>query len=64
MADVQIKVRMDDFSKINLAQMTDDAVSRALSRAQANIEKYAREITPVSRLQKKQVGPTRGHIAR
>ena len=48
MADVQIKVRMDEFSQMNLAQMTEDAVSRALSRASTNIEKYARDITPVS----------------
>jgi hypothetical protein len=51
-ADVQIKVRMDDFSKLNLAQMTSDAVSRALSRAASQIEKYARDITPVSRMWK------------
>ena len=48
MADVVIKVRMDDLSQMNLAQMTESAVSRALSRASANIEKYARDITPVS----------------
>ena len=52
MADVQIKVRMDDFSQINLAAMTEDAVSRALARASANIEKYAKDITPVSRMWK------------
>ena len=52
MADVQIKVRMDDFSQINLAQMTEAAVSRALAVASANIEKYAKEITPVSRMWK------------
>ena len=48
MADVQIKVRMDDFSQANLAQMTESAVSRALSVASTKIEKYARDITPVS----------------
>ena len=48
MADVQIKVRMDQFSQLNLAQMTEEAVSRALARASTNIEKYARDITPVS----------------
>ena len=48
MADVQIKVRMDEFSQLNLAQMTEEAVSRALARASTNIEKYARDITPVS----------------
>ena len=48
MADVQIKVRMDEFSQMNLAQMTEDAVSRALARASANITKYAKDITPVS----------------
>ena len=52
MADVQIKVRMDDFSQINLAQMTEAAVSRALAVASANIEKYAKDITPVSRMWK------------
>ena len=52
MADVQIKVRMDEFSQLNLAAMTDAAVSRALSVASTNIEKYAREITPVSRIWK------------
>lgn len=62
MADVQIKVRMDDFSQLNLAGMTSDAVSRALSRAQANIEKYAREITPVSRLQKSKLAPPAGTL--
>ena len=48
MADVSIKVRMDEFSQLNLAQMSADAVSRALSRASENIKRYAREITPVS----------------
>jgi len=52
MADVQIKVRMDDFSQINLAQMTEEAVARALARASTNIEKYAKDITPVSRMWK------------
>ena len=52
MADVQIKVRMDDFSQLNLAGMTEAAVSRALSRASENIKRYARDITPVSRMWK------------
>ena len=50
MADVQIKVRMDDFSQLNLKAMSADAVSRALSRAGRNIEEYAKSITPVSRM--------------
>ena len=52
MADVQIKVRMDDFSKQNIAQMTEAAVSNALSRASTNIKNYAKSITPVSRMWK------------
>ena len=62
MADVQIKVRMDDFSKLNLAAMTDAAVSRALARASKNIKEYARDITPISRLQKSRLAPPRGTL--
>ena len=48
MADVQIKVRMDTLSQIDLAGMTEASAARALSNAEANITKYARDITPVS----------------
>ena len=48
MGIVNIKVRMDTFSQMNLAQMTADAVSRALSSAADTIKQYARDITPVS----------------
>ena len=52
MGIVNIKVRMDTFSQMNLAQMTADAVTRALASAANNIKQYAREITPVSRMWK------------
>ena len=52
MADVVIHVRMDELSKLELAGMTEDAVSRALSKAQKSITKYAKDITPVSRMWK------------
>jgi hypothetical protein len=48
MGIVNIKVRMDPQSVATLAQMTEGAVSRALSRAASRIERYAKEITPVS----------------
>lgn len=48
MADIVIKVRMDTFSKDALQAMTASAVSRALSTAASNIERYAKDITPVS----------------
>ena len=47
MADVIIRVSMDKLSKIDLASMTADAVSRALSKAAADITRYAKDIVPV-----------------
>lgn len=47
MADVIIRITMDEASKMDLARMTDEAVSRSLSKAAANITKYAKDIVPV-----------------
>ena len=47
MADVIIRVSMDKLSKIDLARMTTDAVSRALNRAASRIREYAKTIVPV-----------------
>lgn len=47
MADVIIRVRMDELSKEDLARMTGEAVSRALSKAAADITRYAKDIVPV-----------------
>ena len=47
MADVIIRIPMDELSKIDLARMTGQAVSRALSRAAAEITRYAKDIVPV-----------------
>ncbi len=47
MADVIIRISMDQLSKEDLASMTAGAVSRALSRAAADITRYAKDIVPV-----------------
>ena len=47
MADVIIRIPMEDVSKTDLARMTGEAVSRALSRAAAEITRYAKDIVPI-----------------
>jgi hypothetical protein len=46
MADVTIRVPLDEFTKQDLARMTADAVSRALARAAERITEYAKSIVP------------------
>ena len=48
MADVVIRVSIDDLSRIDLAAMTGDAVSRAISAAERDINEYWKSIAPVS----------------
>lgn len=48
MADVVIRVRIDELSQIDLAGMTGDAVARAISAAERDINEYWKSIAPVS----------------
>ena len=47
MADVMIRIRMDQLSQVDLAGMSSAAVARALSSAAARITAYAKSIVPV-----------------
>ena len=46
MADVTIRIPLDEFTKQDLSRLTSEAVSRALSRAAEKITEYAKEIVP------------------
>ena len=46
MADVTIRIPLDEFTKQDLSRLTSEAVSRALSRATEKITAYAKSIVP------------------
>ena len=48
MADVIVEAKIDSLSRIDLAGMTREAIARAMARATVNIDRYAKDITPVS----------------
>ncbi len=47
MADVVIRVSIDELSRLDLAAMTGEAVSRAISAAERDINEYWKSIAPV-----------------
>ena len=48
MADVTIRVSIDELSRLDLQAMTGAAVSRAISAAEGDIREYWKSIAPVS----------------